>query len=67
MNSMLLRLVLLLLHAFINFALVSWLLNFDITGSWLAVGAFVIGVLLLMVVFIRHLLSFFSFLKTRTK
>ena len=67
MNSILLRVILLLLHALINFALISWLMNFDITGSWLAVGVFVIGVLLLMVVFIRHLLSFFSFLKTKTK
>ncbi|MCW3073393.1 MAG: hypothetical protein JWP69_462 [Flaviaesturariibacter sp.] len=67
MNRLLLKLVLLLLHAFVNFVIISWLVNFDITGSWLTVAGFVLLVLALIVFFIRHLVSFYYFIKTKTR
>lgn len=67
MNGILLRTGLLLIHGFLNFVLVSYLLNFDLTGSWLALTGFIILLFTLMVLFIRHVFFFYSFIKTKTK
>ena len=67
MNRLIIRTSALLLHAFLNFVLVSYLLNYDLTGSWIVVTGFIILLFLLVVLFIRHLLSYFYFIKTKTK
>lgn len=67
MNKLLIRTGALLLHAAANIFLVTYLTNFDITGSWLAIAGFVIVMGVLLVLFIKHLLSFLYFIKTKTK
>ncbi|HKO79267.1 MAG TPA: hypothetical protein VJU78_02690, partial [Chitinophagaceae bacterium] len=57
----------LLLHALINFLLVSWLVNFDITGKWAFFIGFLIILLVLLYFFIKHIVSFIYFIKTKTK
>lgn len=60
------RVALLILHAVANFLLISWLVNFDISGSWLGFFAFILVCLLLLSFFIMHLYAFFVFIKTKT-
>jgi hypothetical protein len=67
MNILLMRVVAILLHAVANFLLVTWLTNFDISGSWLAAGGFVVLLAILLFLFIKHILSFIYFLKTKSK
>jgi len=67
MNSLFLRVGALLVHAFLNIVIVSYATNYDITGSWLAVGGFVLLLFVLLALFIRHLLSFIKYINTKTK
>ena len=66
MNHLLFRLAALLLHAVLNFILLSYLMDYDITGSWLKVVGFVLLIFMLLIAFIVHLLSFIKLIKTRT-
>lgn len=66
-NPIYLRVVLLLLHTLINFIFISWLTDFDITGSWLTVIGFTLLVLMVIGTMISHIISFFNYLKTKTK
>ena len=66
MNHLLFRLAALLLHAVLNFILISYLMDYDITGSWLKVVGFVLLIFMLLFAFIVHLLSFIKLIKTRT-
>ncbi len=65
-KQILYRLLIIILHAIANFLLISWLMNFDISGSWLGFFAFVLVCLLLLSLFIMHLYSFVVFIKTKT-
>ena len=67
MDNMFLRAVAIILHALANFVAVSYLLNYDITSSWLATICFVVVVLLLLFLFIKHIVSFINFIKTHQK
>ncbi|MEO7922333.1 MAG: hypothetical protein ABIR30_01515 [Chitinophagaceae bacterium] len=67
MNPLLLRTFAILIHAVANFILVTWLLNYDISGSWLYFVGFIAICLLLLFLFIKHLLSYIYFIKTNTK
>jgi hypothetical protein len=67
MNTFFFRIGALLLHALLNIIMVSWLTNYDITGSWLAVTGFLCLLFLLAILFIKHLLSFIQYIKTKTK
>ena len=64
MNNKILRTAALLIHALLNIVITSWLTNFDITGSWLMVIVFVLTLFVLVVLFVKHILSFINFLKT---
>ena len=66
MNHLLFRLAALLLHAVLNFILISYLMDYDITVSWLKVVGFVLLIFMLLIAFIVHLLSFIKLIKTRT-
>lgn len=59
------RLLLLLLHAFVNIVLLSNLYRFDITGSWFRLTAFLVLVVFLLILFITHLVTFINFLKSK--
>ena len=67
MNTLLLRTFFLLLHAVANFLIVTTLLNYDLTGSWLYFTAFIAIVLLLIIIFVKHILSYINFIKTKPK
>ncbi|HEX8314869.1 MAG TPA: hypothetical protein VF609_07750 [Flavisolibacter sp.] len=61
-NSLPLRLFGILLHAVLNFIIVSYLVNFDISGSWIVFIGFIIVVFFLSYVFLKHLVSFIHFI-----
>ena len=67
MNALLLRTFFLLLHAVANFLIVTTLLNYDLTGSWLYFTAFIAIVLLLIIIFVKHILSYINFIKPKPK
>ena len=67
MNTLLIRSTLLLVHAVLNFILVSRLLDFDLTGKWIYFAGFILLVLLLIYLFIRHTVYYIYLLKTKTK
>jgi hypothetical protein len=67
MNSLFIRVTALLLHAIANFVLVSYLLNYDLTGKWVTFAGFVVLIFVLVYLFIRHIVSFIYFVKTKTK
>jgi len=58
------RTLAILLHAILNFFLVSWMYKFDITGSWAGVLLFIILCLLLLMLFVKHLVSFIKYLQS---
>src|SRR5690349_8279863 len=63
LQPFILRLLAVLLHALLNFIAISYLLDFDITGSWLVFIGFVLLVFLLVYLFLRHIISFIQFIK----
>ena len=62
-NRLSVRIAALLLHAVLNFIIITWLTNFDLTGSWLVFIAFAMIVFVLIYFFLRHIVSFVQFLK----
>ena len=67
MNNLLVRTAAIILHAIINFLLVNWLVNFDITGKWIFFIGFIVVLLFLLFLFVKHIVSFIYFIKTKTK
>lgn len=67
MNTLFFRITALLLHAVANFIIVSYAVNFDITGKWISFIGFILLLFVLLYFFIRHLASFIYFIKTKTK
>jgi len=67
MNAFVLRTIAIVLHAVANFLLVTYLLNADITGSWLYFTGFIVLIAVLLFLFIKHLVSYIYFIKTKTK
>jgi hypothetical protein len=67
MNQLALRTIFLILHAVANFILITLAFNYDITGSWALFIGFIAVALLLLFLFIKHLLSYIYFIKTKTK
>ena len=61
-NSLPLRIFSIVLHAVFNFILISYLTDFDLTGSWIVFIGFLIVVFLLSYVFLKHLVSFIHFI-----
>jgi ABC-type nickel/cobalt efflux system permease component RcnA len=66
MNTLFVRTAVLLLHAIANFALVSYLLNFDISGKWVSFIGFILLILVLVYLFIRHIVSYIYFVKNKS-
>jgi hypothetical protein len=64
-SSVFLRLMALLLHAVLNFIVITWFTNFDLTGSWLVFTGFVVAVFALIYFFLKHIVSFLHFVKNR--
>jgi hypothetical protein len=58
------RTLALLAHAFLNFLLISWMYKYDITGSWAGFTLFIILCLLLLLLFVKHIVSFIKYLQS---
>ncbi|MCE3282436.1 MAG: hypothetical protein K0Q66_1173 [Chitinophagaceae bacterium] len=67
MNTILFRVGLLLLHILLNVVVVSYLTRFDLTGSWLALTAFVLLLFFMLALLIRHIISFINYAKHNSK
>ena len=67
MSPLALRTTAIILHAAANYVLVTILIGYDLTGSWLKFIGFIVVLLFLLFLFLKHLLSYIYFLKTKTK
>jgi hypothetical protein len=67
MDAIYFRVGAILAHVILNIIIISWIVNFDITASWLRVAGFAALLFILLVLFIKHLISFINYLKTKTK
>jgi hypothetical protein len=67
MNNLFLRTCLVLLHAVTSIVLVSYLVDYDITGKWIKFIGFLLLLLLLLFLFVKHLIAFYYFIKTKPK
>ncbi len=65
MNNLVLRTVALLLHALLNFFVISYTMDYDITGRWLNIILFVLLCIVLMYFFVLHIISFYQFVKSK--
>lgn len=65
MNKTPLRAAAILLHLLLNFFLVSWLMDFDLTGGWIRFVLFLTVCLLLLMLFVLHMISFIRFLQSK--
>ncbi len=64
MNSILFRTAALVMQAVLNLVIVSYLVRFDTTASWVNFTAFIAALLVLLILFIKHLVSFIYFIKS---
>jgi len=67
MNNLAVRICILLLHFIASILLLTFLVDYDITGKWIKFIGFIILMLLLLFLFVKHLISFYYFIKTKTK
>jgi hypothetical protein len=65
-NGLLFRAVAISVHIFLNFILVSYLMRYDLTGSWVNFTLFIVFMLILLALFVKHLLSFIMFIKSKS-
>ena len=65
LNSFILRVAALIIHAILNFIAISYMINFDITGSWIKFIAFTLVVFAMFYLFLLHIVSFINFLKQK--
>ena len=67
MNNWIIRLIAILLHAAVSIILVSYIVDFDITGKWITFFGFIVLLLILLFLFVKHVISFYYFIKTKIK
>lgn len=65
MNNLLFRTLMLLLHALVNFFIVSYIMDYDLTGSWFRLLLFVLLLLLLLYFFILHIIAYYKLVKSK--
>jgi hypothetical protein len=65
MNTIPVRATAILLHLLLNFLLVTWLMDFDLTGGWAPFALFVTMCLLLLMAFVVHMISFIRYLQSK--
>jgi len=66
MDSIALRVALLILHLLANAVIIAVITNYDISASWLSFILFILVALLLMLFFIFHIATFVKFIKNQT-
>jgi len=65
MNSLAFRTIALVLHSLLNFFVISYILDYDITGSWLRVILFSLLLITLLYFFILHIIRYAQFIKSK--
>jgi hypothetical protein len=65
MKLTLLRTAAILLHAFITVLLVTVLMRYDITATWIGFFLYVAACIILFGLLLFHIISFLKFIKTR--
>jgi len=65
MNKLVLRTLLLILHTLLNFFIVSYFMDFDLTGSWLRIFLFVLLLLVLLYFFVWHIVEYSKHVKLK--
>lgn len=65
MNKLVLRTLMLVLHTLLNFFIVSYLMDFDLTGSWLRIFLFVLLLLVLLYFFVWHIVEYSKHVKPK--
>jgi hypothetical protein len=63
MNTLLVRVGLLLLHVFLNIVIVAYLTTFDVSASWLSMTGFALAGFIILALLILHIMSFIKFYK----
>ena len=58
------RIVAILIHAFLNFILISFVLGYDVGASWLSFSLFILLCFTLFALFVFHLFIFIRFIKS---
>ena len=61
-NQLILRIIAIVLHAILNFIAVSYITDIDLTGSWIVFIGFVLVLIFLSYLFIKHLVSFINYI-----
>ena len=64
-NSFVLRVAAIIIHAILNFIAISYMVNFDITGSWIKFIGFTLVVFAMFYLFLLHIVSFIHFVKNK--
>ena len=65
-NKLLIRVIFISVHIFLNFIFISYLMSFDLTETWVKFSLFILVLLLLLILFVKHLISFILFIKSNT-
>lgn len=65
MNKLVLRTLLLILHSLVNFFIVSYFMDYDLTGSWIRIILFVLLVLVLLYFFLLHIIAYNKLVKPK--
>ncbi len=65
MNKLLFRTLILILHTLLNVFILTYVMDYDLTGSWLRIILFVLLILTLMYFFLLHILSYYKFVKSK--
>jgi hypothetical protein len=65
MNNLAIRTIVLILHALLNFIVISYTLDYDITGSWMRMVLFSLLFLTLLYFFVRHIISYVQLIKSK--
>jgi hypothetical protein len=65
MNTTPVRAAAILLHLLLNFFLVSWLMDFDLTGGWVRFVLFLAACIFLLMLFVLHMISFIRYLQSK--
>ena len=67
MSRLFRRILAIVLHLLLNVFIVTWVMQYDVTGSWITFSGFVSVVLILLIFFTLHLISFIYFIKSTNK
>lgn len=67
MSRLIRRLVAILLHALLTAYVLTWAMQYDITGSWILFAGFISLFLLLLLFLTIHFIALFYFFKSRVK